>query len=75
MQLLSYVHIIIARASKAFKIDANPYTTLMSSVQSAHLQKPSVYTLSNPGLNKSNKCENFDLLNLCLVNIRGSYKL
>ena len=46
----------------------------MSSVQSAHLQKQiRTHAVSNPGLYKSNKCENFDLLNLFLVNIRDSY--
>ena len=45
----------------------------MNSVQSVNIQKPiRTHTVSNPGLNKSNKCENFDVLNLFLVNIRHS---
>ena len=45
----------------------------MSSVQPVHILKQiRTHTVPNPGLNKSNKCENCDVLNLFLVNIRES---
>ena len=64
MQLLPYVQIIIKGSNKAFKIDANPHILrLWAQFNPAHLQKPiRTNTVSNPWLNKSSKCENFDLL-------------
>ena len=45
----------------------------MNSVKSVHIQMPiRNHTVSKPGLNKFNKCENFDVLNLFVVNIRDS---